>query len=220
MNRTAIAENRLFEHVLQADSPMVMTTIYQPHINLAVWQRQLPTALQNYISALTQGLNALQLRTVIAPADVGDWLSGLLPEDPQRHLFIDDVRQLVEMYADLFELRTVGLRLSLITETMCPRFHTDHLLCRMVTTYHGQGSEWLKEENVDRSKLGVGAKGLPDHLSGIYQQHNDIQQLLTGEVALLKGDGWLDSQVSGIVHRSPQINKTEKRLLLTLDFAE
>ncbi|MDO8825502.1 DUF1826 domain-containing protein [Methylophaga sp.] len=220
MNQTATAENPVFEHVQQADSPLVMTAIYEPQINLAVWQRQLPTALQNYITALTQGLNALQLRTVIAPAEVGDWLTGLLPEDPQRYLFIDDVRQLAEMYADLFELNTVGLRLSLINETMCPRFHTDHLICRMVTTYHGHGSEWLREENVDRSKLGAGAKGLADHLSGIYRHHSDIQQLQPGEVALLKGDGWMDSQVSGIVHRSPHIHKTEKRLLLTLDFAE
>jgi len=220
MNQTATAENPVFEHVQQADSPLVMTAIYEPQLNLAVWQRQLPTALQNYITALTQGLNALQLRTVIAPAEVGDWLTGLLPEDPQRYLFIDDVRQLAEMYADLFELNTVGLRLSLINETMCPRFHTDHLICRMVTTYHGHGSEWLREENVDRSKLGAGAKGLADHLSGIYRHHSDIQQLQPGEVALLKGDGWMDSQVSGIVHRSPHIHKTEKRLLLTLDFAE
>ncbi|WP_168800153.1 DUF1826 domain-containing protein [Methylophaga sp. SB9B] len=217
----ALASQSVTEEHLRKDvSPLVMTAIYDPHINLVVWQRQLQIELQNYIDALTQGLNALQLRTVIAPAEVGEWLSGLLPEDPRRGLFVDDVRQLAEMYADLFELTTVGLRLSLIHETMCPRFHTDHLICRMVTTYHGQGSEWLKEEDVDRSKLGAGAKGLPDHLSGIYRHQNAIQQLQQGEVALLKGDGWMDSQVSGIVHRSPHIHKTEKRLLLTLDFAE
>lgn len=220
MNQSAIAENTLFEHVQKADSALVMPTIYEPQINLVIWQRRLPSALQKYITALTQRLNALQLRTIIAPADVDDWLAGLLPEDPQRYLFIEDVRQLAEMYADLFELTTVGLRLSLIHETMCPRFHTDHLICRMVTTYHGQGSEWLREENVDRSKLGAGAKGSPDHLSGIYRHHQDIQQLQQGEVALLKGDGWMESQVSGIVHRSPHIHTTEKRLLLTLDFAE
>ncbi|WP_292363817.1 DUF1826 domain-containing protein, partial [Methylophaga sp. UBA1464] len=220
MNQSALAVNPLFEHVLKADSPLVMTAIYEPHINLVVWQRQLSNALDHYIAEVTQGLNALQLRTVITPDEVSDWLTGLLPDKPQRNLFVDDVRQLVEMYADLFELNSVGLRLSLIHETMCPRFHTDHLACRLVTTYHGQGSEWLTEEAVDRSKLGPGAQGLADHLSGIYQDKVDIQQLNQGDVALLKGDGWMDSQVSGIVHRSPHIHKSEKRLLLTLDFAE
>tara|TARA_R110000787_G_scaffold115076_4_gene224967 strand:+ start:1256 stop:1918 length:663 start_codon:yes stop_codon:yes gene_type:complete len=220
MNQSAIAFNPVFEHVQTADSPLVMTSIYQPHINLVIWQRQLQKTLQDYIDALTQGLNALQLRTIIAPAEVSEWLGGLLPEDPRRHLFIDDVSQLVEMYADLFDLNVVGLRLSLINETMCPRFHTDHLACRLVTTYSGQGSEWLQEGNVDRSKLGAGAKGMADQLSGIYQHHQDIQQLQQGEVGLFKGDGWINSQVNGIVHRSPHINKTDKRLLLTLDFAE
>lgn len=220
MNQSAISLNPVFAHVQKADSPLVMTAIYEPHINLVVWQRQLATELQDYIDTLTQGLNALQLRTVIAPAEVSDWLTVLLPDDSRKYLFIDDVSQLTEMYADLFELNVVGLRLSLINETMCPRFHTDHLACRLVTTYHGQGSEWLKEENVDRSKLGSGAKGLADHVSGIYRHPRDIQQLQQAEVALLKGDGWVDSQVSGIVHRSPHISKNEKRLLLTLDFAE
>lgn len=220
MNQHALAITPSVEHVSKADSPLVMTTVYEPHVNLVIWQRKLADALNLYIQELTQGLNALQLRTIIAPKDVSEWLGGLLPQHPQRYLFIEDVVQLVEMYADLFDLNTVGLRLSLINETMCPRFHTDHLACRMVTTYYGQGSEWLKEENVDRSKLGAGAKGLPDHLSGIYLHSQDIQQLQQAEVGLLKGDGWIGSQVSGIVHRSPLIHRAEKRLLLTLDFAE
>ena len=125
MNQSALAVNPLFEHVLKADSPLVMTAIYEPHINLVVWQRQLSNALDHYIAEVTQGLNALQLRTVITPDEVSDWLTGLLPDKPQRNLFVDDVRQLVEMYADLFELNSVGLRLSLIHETMCPIWRAD-----------------------------------------------------------------------------------------------
>lgn len=219
MTQTALVK-RSTEHVLIDESPMVMTAIYEPNINLVVWQRELNTALKTYLDELTHGLNALQLRTVIGPSEVEEWLSGLLPAHPQRHMFIADVVQLAEMYADLFGLNSIGLRLSLINETMCPRFHTDHFACRMVTTYHGHGSEWLNEAHVDRSKLGTGAGGLADHLSGIYQRPTDIQQLCHGDVALLKGDGWLGNQVGGIVHRSPHINKTDKRLLLTLDFAE
>lgn len=220
MNPSPSTNSIAFEHVQKADSPLVMTAIYQPHTNLVIWQRQLPAAVKTYIAKLTQAHNTLQLRTIIAPSAVAEWLSGLLPEDPQRYCFIEDVQQLVEMYADLFALQAVGLRLSLLNETMCPRFHTDHLACRLIITYHGAGSEWLAEEVVDRSKLGQGAQGLADHLSGIYQHSSDIQQLQQGEVALLKGDGWIDSQVSGIVHRSPHIGKTDKRVLLTLDFAE
>jgi len=130
MTQTALVKLST-EHVLIDESPMVMTAIYEPDINLVVWQRELNTALKTYLDELTHGLNALQLRTVIGPSEVEEWLSGLLPAHPQRHMFIADVVQLAEMYGDLFGLNSIGLRLSLINETMCPRFHTDHLACRM-----------------------------------------------------------------------------------------
>nr|WP_014706897.1 DUF1826 domain-containing protein [Methylophaga nitratireducenticrescens] len=47
MNQSAIAFNPVFEHVQTADSPLVMTSIYQPHINLVIWQRQLQKTLQD-----------------------------------------------------------------------------------------------------------------------------------------------------------------------------
>lgn len=218
---TALAKQSLSDdHVRQADSPLVMTDIYDPCLNLVIWQRQLNSSVIDYVKYLTHSLNTLQLRTIIAPSEVNNWLAGMLPDADNRQRFVEDVSQLTEMYADLFALKVVGLRLSLISETMCPRFHTDRLACRLVSTYYGQGSEWLPEEDVDRSKLGSGANGLPDHCSGIYRDPHRIRQLKQGDVGLLKGDGWVNSRVKGIVHRSPHIGKAEKRLLLTLDFAD
>lgn len=92
MTQTALVK-RSTEHVLIDESPMVMTAIYEPDINLVVWHRELNTALKTYLDELTHGLNALQLRTVIDPSEVEEWLSGLLPAHPQRHMFIADVVQ-------------------------------------------------------------------------------------------------------------------------------
>lgn len=216
---TALARYFPVEHAQQDDSPMVMTKIYDAQVNLAVWQRKLDNVLQMFCESLIDLRPGLQLRTIIQPDEVAQWLENQLPQHAHRSMFAEDVQQLAEMYADLFDLTAIGLRLSVLGSTMCPRFHTDQLACRLVTTYYGEGSEWLPETAVNRCKLGQGANGLPDAESGVLKTPNAIQQLQAGEVALLKGEGWLGSEVKGIVHRSPQINPGDKRVLLTFDFA-
>lgn len=53
-----------------------MDPIYQPHFNLVALQRQLHKKLQEDIEALTQGLNALQLRSKIALLETREWREG------------------------------------------------------------------------------------------------------------------------------------------------
>ncbi len=101
---------------------------------------------------------------------------------------------------------------------MCPKFHVDRVPCRLVTTYSGVATEWLSHQRVDRAKLGVGSQSLADDESGLYRDNKDIQQLNSGDIALLKGEAWLGNEGGGLVHRSPDINNQNKRLLLTLDF--
>ena len=123
------------------------------------------------------------------------------------------------MFSTLFELKHVGLRLTLVDNAMCPKFHVDKVPCRLVTTFVGPATEWLKHENVDRTKLGSGSNGLPDEKSGIYTNPTDIEQLVSGDVALLKGEGWFNNEHAGLVHRSPSLPPNQKRLVLTLDFS-
>ena len=49
---------------------------------------------------------------------------------------------------------------------------------------------------------------------------NDIKQLETGHVALLKGESWQGNEGAGIVHRSPHSDSNYRRLYLTIDFVE
>ena len=46
-----------------------------------------------------------------------------------------------------------------------------------MTTYQGAGTQWLPHKVIELSKLGAGNNGQADHISGIYQQDADIQQL-------------------------------------------
>ncbi|MNV95110.1 hypothetical protein D3C71_1899700 [compost metagenome] len=46
----------------------------------------------------------------------------------------------------------------------------------------------------------------------------DYQQMLCGEVAVLKGEKWQGNEGLGLIHRSPQPAPGERRLILTLDW--
>jgi len=128
------------------------------------------------------------------------------------------VTTLATLFSDLFDLSTVGIRFSILSTKMCPRFHTDNVPCRLVTTYIGTGTQWLSDHMVDRSKLGYVSAAVPDSQSGIYANESDIQHLSPGDVGLMKGSGW-EGCTHPLVHRSPDIGVEGKRLILTLDFA-
>jgi hypothetical protein len=145
----------------------------------------------------------------------------LLKEFGRFHFsaLVDDVNELIDMFCCLFELNQVGLRMTVLREAMCPKFHVDHVPCRLVTTYGGIGTQWLPNNSVNREKLGIGSAGLSDQESGLYGNESDIRQMASADVALLKGEGWQGNQNAGLVHRSPAIPSGESRLLLTLDFS-
>jgi hypothetical protein len=109
--------------------------------------------------------------------------------------------------------------MQILDRAMCPRFHTDNIGCRLITTYQGGGTEWLNNVDIDRSKLGAGNMGLPDTESGLFPNTDCIQQVNVGDVVLLKGDGWIGNEGLGAVHRSPAVPAGEKRVVVTMDFA-
>jgi hypothetical protein len=220
VNNTTYLSHDLCEHNhVTGDTPEAMTAIYQEQINIVVIQRSLPDEIARYCQALIECQPHFNLRSVINPKTAEASLKSSLPNVSGHTAFLDDLILLVEMYSCLFELDEVGLRLQVLDRAMCPRFHIDKLGCRLVSTYQGPGTEWLRNSDVNRSKLGAGNMGLSDDASGLYSQAADIQQVNTGDIVLLKGEGWYGNEGLGAVHRSPAVKQGEKRVVLTMDFA-
>ncbi|WP_293268459.1 DUF1826 domain-containing protein [Neptunomonas sp.] len=201
------------------DSPEVMTTIYEEQINLVVLQRSLPDEVTSYCEKLVDNNPNFNLRSVFKHKTTTQSLISLVPDLAGQSAFIEDLTLLLDMYSCLFDLAEVGLRLQVLDRAMCPRFHTDKLGCRLVTTYYGQGTEWLGGYGVDRTKLGAGNMGLSDKESGLYHNAASIQQASQGDILLLKGDGWFGNDGFGAVHRSPAVAPNERRVVVTMDFA-
>ncbi|WP_096085114.1 DUF1826 domain-containing protein [Agaribacterium haliotis] len=207
-------------HAVQHTQAKVLTDIYRDDVNLAVWQRQLDSALQSEIKQLLSRKPGFQLALSLSPEQAEQQLLDAFGEKTSYLLLSRDIANLVDMFCCLFELKRAGLRLTVLDRAMCPKFHVDKVPCRLVSTFAGRASEWLEHSKVERSKLGAGSRGLADEDSGLFKQQDDIQRLTSGDVALLKGERWLGNEGAGLVHRSPALGTDEQRLLLTLDFSE
>ena len=195
------------------DTPLALSDILEDGVNLALWQRQLPLHIAEF-GALLVALNeplAESLVIELNREDAEPNLRGLASS--YRDLegyegFIADVSWLVSAFACLLGAKRIGVRLRLLDKAMCPRFHVDHVPVRLITTYAGIGSQWLREGVMDRRKLSQ-----PDA-----EPSQRIEQIQCGEVALLKGTKWHGNEDHGLIHRSPALKADERRLILTMDW--
>lgn len=207
-----LLQNRT-RHQHQGSSPKALTRILQDDINLAVWQRQVPLHIREFADLLLS-LNeplaeslCLEMADEDAEPDLAGLASGFRDLEGYEG-FMEDLKWLVSAFACLLGAKRIGLRLRVLDKAMCPRFHVDHVPVRLITTYAGAGSQWLKEGAMDRAQLGQ-ANAEPKA---------QVQQLDSGAVALLKGEKWHGNEGFGLIHRSPQPAAGERRLILTLDW--
>lgn len=203
---------------LIGNTSSILTDIYQPESNIVIWQRTLPKQMRQDIEQMLHDDKPLALVQSLTPDNTADWVRTRLEEYACAQALSEDIALIVDMFCCLFDLKEVGLRLTRLDSPMCPKFHFDRVPCRLVTTYAGPATEWLDNKGIDRSKLGAGSLGQPDHLSGLYSNESSIQKVHAGDVALLKGSGWEGNEDNGLIHRSPAVEPNERRLLLTLDF--
>jgi hypothetical protein len=202
------------EHAAYDSDISVLPRIFETPINIAILQRTLPAEIAVSANAQCQTSRDWQYAWLGAPSDAfkAD-LHRQLPEPSAGEALVDDVATVAEAIAYLFDTDTVGIRLRLLTAAMCPRFHCDNLPVRLVTTYIGPGSEWLPEHAINRAGLGAPTPDRPN----IITDTAAIQRMQPGDIALIKGSGWVGCEEYGLVHRSPSLDKGQKRLLLTID---
>ena len=196
------------------DSSAVLADALIDGVNLAAWQRQLPSQIAHFAGVLLALDEPLSESLTVEPDASGTVsmpsLAAAYRGVTGHSEFVADVAWLVSAFTCLLEARRSGVRLRVLDKPMCPRFHVDHVPLGLITTYAGAGSEWLHEDAMPRDRLG--------ELAAEPHDSRDIQQLLAGEVALFKGEKWAGNEGAGIIHRSPLTSPANKRLILTLDW--
>ncbi|MFV3290663.1 DUF1826 domain-containing protein [Pseudomonas sp. NY11955] len=191
------------------ETPQVLTDVLQDGVNLAVWRRRLPAQLEDFAElAVSLGQPLADQRVIDVDERQMPVLPDLLREAADLHgyeAFVADVNWLLAAYTCLVGAKRVGLRLQVLEDPMCPRFHVDNVPLRLLTTYVGPGSEWLREQDSRRAELRTAQPPV-----------DKIQRLQAGEVAVLKGEKWQGNEGAGLVHRSPP--GQQGRVLLSLDW--
>ncbi|QNU65087.1 DUF1826 domain-containing protein [Halomonas titanicae] len=212
--RRPTAQLALPDHAAGDHDISVLPRIFEDAINIAIFQRPLPADIAFSAQAQCQTDRAWQYSWLGHPdeAFIAD-LRRHIPAPDAASPLIEDMATIAEAIAFLFDTQTVGIRLRLLTSAMCPRFHCDNLPVRMVITYFGPGSEWLPEHAINREGLGAPH---PER-SDIATDTSAIQRLSPGDIALIKGSGWVGCEERGLVHRSPALENGSKRLLMTIE---
>lgn len=183
--------------VEQAD-PSILTAVATPDVHLAIWWRSVPRAL-HWIGSLDWRMID-DLNFVASIAGIDDEIAdGLVeagyPADAHGAALGAEIANLPRRFADIFNLAAVKLRLEVIDTDACRRFHADMVVARLLTTFSGQGTQWMM------------ADGDP-----VAQ----IRQMKAGDVGIFKGR--LSVGEPAILHRSPPIaGKAEPRLLLAIN---
>jgi hypothetical protein len=190
-----------------------MRRIRLPETNLVVLKRPVPEfsgAISEILAHSTGESQTLFERGMsldLIPAMLDDDLDLESPDSLGLYL---DIRDLAEKFLSVTSAKKIGVRLERVQTDSCRLFHVDRVGVRLLTTYFGDGTEWLKNSDVNRAGLGQGNDQL------VKMDGAATQVIPAGWIGLLKGERGNDGL--GLVHRSPRVEAAKKkRVLLRMD---
>lgn len=215
----------------------VLARIYDADTSIAIWQRHLQQDVQVYLNELLRKSKTISLKLSGSPAQLMEEIQRVFPPALRCEqstskssckstcisaaAFYADIHQVLEMFACLFDAKILGLRINTLEHAMCPRFHTDKVAVRLITSYYGLATEWLPSQLSNRSALGSAFASEINTIGAIAASENHIQRMAVGDVALFKGELWDGNEGRGIIHRSPAPTiEQPKRVVLTCDLIE
>lgn len=188
--------------VAEGDGAGVLDEIRSPGCAAAIWRREPPSKVQAWVDALEPEMMP-ETRFALSPHRVAGALCLLfdqhgLPASECRTWLVRDIAERAGRFARIMKAGTLRLRLDVIGDNACRKFHLDNVAARLLCTYRGRGTQY-----------------------GLAQPGGDpsiIHELPTGAVGLFRGALWPSTEGTGIVHRSPPISgSNETRLLLVID---
>ena len=108
-------------------------------------------------------------------------------------LLAADIAAVARSFLAQFDASEASLRVEVVTTSTCPKFHCDNTRIRLVTTYHGPGTEYA-----------------------FAATPGDIHRGPTGALVFLKGHKH-PTHSDAVLHRSPMVPLGVKRLCVVLD---
>lgn len=202
------APSKSVPHVVFGTHPAILSAIRTPAITLAIWRRRTPESFAGWIANVDLGaIEDLRFETSVnmLQDDVRDGLREAgYPEHLAREALTDDIAALARQLAKIAEEDHVVIRLEVVEDDACRRFHADYVTARLITTYAGPGTQWLGQTDAAAHDAGAPSSALA------------INRVSTGHVGLFKGRLWAPD--TAIIHRSPPIAASgTRRLVLVIN---
>ena len=193
----------------------VLRDIREPGINLCLWQRSVNRAVSSELSSL-RATHLPDMRCCTSSASFDDDVNALLQQQDLDPMAFEnwriDLRLLADVFFSLSEDRDVSLRLEMKDGDGCRRFHVDRMHLRLLCTYHGPGTLWLTDAQVDRAAQ---ENGEPNDKIIRFGEPSYFETFWVG---IMKGDAYPGNTGRGLVHRSPPIaGSGRNRVLFCLD---
>jgi hypothetical protein len=128
-----------------------------------------------------------------------------------KNIFVQDICEITTDFYKKTTSKNIRLQLKIITNDKCRFFHVDHNIQRLLCTYHGPGTEWLDEDNINRKELGQGDN------NKIAKNLTEVRTANKFDILILRGRNY-SNNTSGAVHRSPSLKPAnQRRILLVID---
>lgn len=188
--------------VAVVDRPEDLARALAPGLAAAILWRTPPAGLLAAIAAWPAD-RLPRLRRTLAAEDAAAALAAACaeagtPEGPARDALVAESAALARLAARLMAAPRLGLRLDVVRDDACRRFHLDRVRARLLCTWRGRGTQY--------GEAPAGG-GDPD----------PVFEVPTGAPAVFRGS-LAPGGAPRLLHRSPPIEGTgETRLLLVVD---
>ena len=202
MNHIALSKNTLSETIIEGNEIEVLDNIWARGCDVAVYHRKPDYGLQDWLDNIPPE-NLPVARLSLEAEQVKNAISNIFKEceiydNPHGQWLIADISSLAKYFQRLMRTKKVNLRLDVVDNNACRKFHQDYVAARLLSSYRGRGTQY-----------------------GICQTNeepNQIHELPQQSIGIFKGRRWLPAMPSSLYHRSPPIEGTgETRLLLVID---
>jgi hypothetical protein len=132
-----------------ASDPSILGSIVEPGIAMAIWERRVPSVLAELIAREDlNGFTGIRIEASIPDAArmIYEALDASTFSAEAVSVLGADIDDLMRLYADATGDDQIDIRLERITGDACRNYHADYVTARLLTTYRGQGTQWLDPE--------------------------------------------------------------------------
>lgn len=174
-------------------------------VEAVIWHRVMPTGVFEFLRHYPPH-NVENVRICVKTAEAEDRVQSVFRNwrgmsDPVRDWLAADIAVQAQQLSAILGAPRVVVRLEVVRDDACRKFHKDWVRARLICTYSGPGTEYGE----------VTAAGEPPQR---------VRSVPTGSPILLRGKAWSSGVVDEVLHRSPPIEHSgQSRLVVVIDEA-